>query len=290
MNSTRRMIALSLATALSVQPLAGAQHTPPSPCPCTVDGGCYPKPITWGHYGTRWRTWPGVDFSAADAKQPGTSVLGPWQAPEPEKEEQHAPPSLESEKPKEAETEERPPIDTPPLNLPTLPFPTTPPTTTPPTAPPQNGTTPSQPPSLPPFLQPTPTPPAAPGTFRPLPGTEPMQPNSGGNPPRPAEVPLGPSGNYLPPAGRSRPATADERDAPPALPLHFTQGSAPAPSALAFQPSSSPRRLPAPPAHQADSSVVPAGASVGNSTRHQAQPAVYTPANDPPPVLPAFGR
>ncbi len=32
---------------------------PTTPCSCAADGICRPKRDTWGHYHTRWRTWPG---------------------------------------------------------------------------------------------------------------------------------------------------------------------------------------------------------------------------------------
>lgn len=277
MKATQKVMALGLSAALCVEALGGGAHVAPaSPPPCTVDGACYPKHNTWGYYGQRWRTWPGVELSAAKPERPETSVLGdkPFEAPRPEEEERQAPPPLESSKPESEEAAGEPPANTPPLNLPPLPL------QTPPAAVPQeNGQT--APPPLP-FeqpMQPTTPPPA----LRPLPGTEPPP----GNPPRPTEVPLSPPGASFPQGGSLRPVAPREADVPPAMPLHLTKRSLEAP-VVSGQSSITIRRLPSVPAVQPASRVVTAGAAMKPGVQPRALPAVYTPSADLPPALPAF--
>lgn len=282
MKATQKIVALGLSAALCVDALgAGAHVAPPSPPRCSADGTCHPKHNTWGHYGQRWRPWPGVEFTSAEPDgTPGTSVLGGrgYETPDPEEEERQAPPPLESSQPADEEEGTVPPADTPPLNLPPLPF------QTPPAPPQENGQTP--PPTLP-FGQPTPpqTPvPSTIPTFRPLPGTEPVP--APGSPPRPTEVPLSPPGaRRLPQVRPGQPATAGAEDAPPALPLQLTQRSAaPFP---AIQPATAPRRLPDLP-QTMDRGVLPAGTATTPGVQPRVLPAIYTPADDRPPALPAF--
>lgn len=283
MKSTHRLVALGVVVSLGLNVLAAGSHAlPVSPPPCSPDGSCYPKRGNWGHYGTHWRPWPGANANTPAPITPeGSSLLKPHEPPRPELEEQHAPPPLETTKPEE-ESSETPPADTPPLNLPPLPFPTPPatqpqpqPGTPPATTPGPEGST---PPPLP-FPSTTPSSTPSPSTL-PFPGTE-------SAPARPNEVPLSPPGTQFRPGKRTRPETANENDAPPTLPLHFTQRSAAGKGLAAARPTL--RRLPSAPAAGADRGVVNAAAVMPASARHQAQPASYTPAScDPPPALPVF--
>ncbi len=71
---------------------------PPTPSPCAADGVCRPN-REWGHYETRWRSWPGDPTSQqqptrADASAPGEADeqgLGPFQLPLPEQEDLRGP-------------------------------------------------------------------------------------------------------------------------------------------------------------------------------------------------------
>lgn len=284
MNSTHRIVAIGLAASFCLEALGAGSHVlPVSPPPCAPDGSCYPKPATWGHYGTHWRPWPGASANTPTPRTPeGSLLLDPASPPPPEQEEQHAPPPLPTS---DAEEDEgpTPPVDTPPLNLPPLPF-QTPPGSEPPSQP---GTTPPATRPGPEGSTPPPLPfPSAPGTT-PAPSTLPF-PGTQGAPARPNEVPLSPPGSQFQQPMRVRPSTANQDDAPPALPLHFTQRGESSLRVASEQPSL--RRLPtAPVATGTNRGVVNAAASMPASARHQAQPASYTPeSNNPPPALPSF--
>lgn len=289
MKATQRIVALGLSAALGMDALGAGVHVlPPSPPRCTADGACYPKHNTWGYYGQRWRTWPGVELAVPAAAAPETSVLGEqgYETPKPEEEERQAPPPLETTKPAEEEGAEgaQPPADTPPLNLPPLPFPTPQPGA------PQPGTQDNDqtpPPPLP-FQPMPPTTPVPAPTLRPLPGTQPLP--APGIPGRPTEVPLSPPpGAALPQRNRAGAATANEQDAPPAMPLHLTQRTSTMPSS-SVQMGTKPRRLPNVATTRFDSGLMPAGAALSPSAKPRALPAIYTPPDDRPPVLPAFGK
>ena len=69
---------------------------PATPCPCAADGICRPNTTTWGHYTTRWRTWPGeaagrqptpADGVPDDQPQP----LPPYETPTPDQEDLRGP-------------------------------------------------------------------------------------------------------------------------------------------------------------------------------------------------------
>jgi hypothetical protein len=268
---------------------AGTHVAPPSPPPCTIDGACYPKHETWGHYGQRWRPWPGVDVRITKPEREERSVLGDqgYETPPPEEEERQAPPPLETTRPEEEENGAEPPVDTPPLNLP--PIPPAPGRT------PENG---EAPPSLP-FGQPMPPTPAptTPPTFRPLPGTEPPPPMPETTP-RPTEVPLSPPGARLLPQIPGEPAPTIQQDAPPAMPLQLTQRAITQPPTasqahvmtLRRLPVTTVRRLPMVRQNDEPGSVVPAGAAASPGVKPRALPAVYVPSEDQPPALPAFGK
>lgn len=79
---------------------AFAAHPPldrPSPPPCCADGRCYPNPLTFGWYETRWRRWPMecMDTMPADqlgpASQPSSDIR-PYDPPPPDEEDRRAPP------------------------------------------------------------------------------------------------------------------------------------------------------------------------------------------------------
>jgi hypothetical protein len=104
----------------------------PTPPPCCADGLCYPNPVTWGHYPTRWRRWPG-DYLEPLPPQltppaPLPADLPPYEAPSPEEEDRRAPPPTA---PREAppRTPEQPltdptaapPGETPPSTTPAAP-------------------------------------------------------------------------------------------------------------------------------------------------------------------------
>ena len=294
MKATRTILALTLAIALCAENLAVAAHViPPTPPPCSADGVCYPHRNTWGHYGTRWRQWPGV---AAPTPTPALpeSVLPAFEAPQPEEEERQAPPPIEVPAPEEEEDDEEgdAPPDVPPFTLPPLPQPTRPGQPAPArpegTAPPPLpfGQPPERPTTPLPFGEPLErpgTPP--PATLRPAPMT-PAAPTPGGLVP-PAPLPFGPEAQ-TPLRPSSRPAAINDFDAPPGLPSNLTQRTTRAAVSLTGQVPASPRRLPTASA-AADGGVVPAAVAIGQGVP-RALPAVYTPANDPPPSMPKFGR
>jgi hypothetical protein len=93
---------------------------PTPPC-CCADGYSYANPITWGHYGTRWRRWPTEVYAAAapGAARPPQLVPGipAYELPPAEEEERRAPaptPRAESEIEKQEKLERSTPT-TPPL-------------------------------------------------------------------------------------------------------------------------------------------------------------------------------
>lgn len=90
-----------------------------TPPPCTADGSCTPNRATFGVHPTRWRRWPGDTDSTGPTLSEATegdSLLTPFETPEPEEEDQHAPPPIEDD-PGFEEADELPPleIDLPPL-------------------------------------------------------------------------------------------------------------------------------------------------------------------------------
>ncbi len=90
-----------------------------TPPPCTADGACTPNRATFGFNKTRWRRWPGDTDSAMPTpsdEATGDSLLTPFDTPEPEEEDQQAPPPIEDD-PGFEEADELPPleIDLPPL-------------------------------------------------------------------------------------------------------------------------------------------------------------------------------
>lgn len=94
---------LCLAIAVLAATLAGSGSLsygvtgcrPQTPCPCAADGVCRPKRETWGHYKTRWRTWPGEirgeQPTEADAPTAGKESLPPFETPLPELEDLRGP-------------------------------------------------------------------------------------------------------------------------------------------------------------------------------------------------------
>lgn len=141
-----------------------AAHPPldrPTPPPCCADGICYPNPVTWGWYETRWRRWPTEDLqptpaAPVPAEQVGPDIM-PYETPTPEEEDRRAPPPSKSpadEQEAEPETPATTPVR-PPTGIGTEPAPSGEPTS---------------PPTVRPFSSPLapPTPPsAAPGTRMP---------------------------------------------------------------------------------------------------------------------------
>jgi hypothetical protein len=100
---------LSVATAglclLGSLALAGT-HTPPSPPPCTADGGCHPA-REWGIQRPRWRRWPGAESSTAardGAVADPRNPLSDYAKPDPTEEDREAPPRVDAI--------ERPPVET----------------------------------------------------------------------------------------------------------------------------------------------------------------------------------
>ena len=83
----------------------------PTPPPCCADGVCYPNPVTWGTYPTRWRRWPTVALAPtpAEAAAPGAAdeALPPFEPPRKEEEDRRAPPPTQpvEERPTEGEGE-----------------------------------------------------------------------------------------------------------------------------------------------------------------------------------------
>ena len=69
----------------------------PTPPPCCADGRCYPNPLTFGWYETRWRRWPVECMEPIPAGQqiPGTQPIEgipTFEPPTPEEEDRKAPP------------------------------------------------------------------------------------------------------------------------------------------------------------------------------------------------------
>ena len=94
---------LCLASGVLVAMLAGSGRLsygvtgckPQSPCPCAADGVCRPNRETWGHYRTRWRTWPGEvsrdEPTPADTPSAEERTLPPFETPTPEQEDLRGP-------------------------------------------------------------------------------------------------------------------------------------------------------------------------------------------------------
>jgi hypothetical protein len=156
----------------------------PSPPPCCADGICYPNPMTWGHYATRWRRWP-TDYleplpPEAIPPAPLPADIRPYETPPPEEEDRRAPPPTTPRG--EREAEDQAPV--PPGRAPAV----TPPAPTTPVAPPV------QPPATLPFGEPQGEGPAQPLDTAPPPTTLPF----GGEPP--TTLPFGePMGDSDPP-------------------------------------------------------------------------------------------
>jgi hypothetical protein len=179
----------------------------PSPPPCAADGRCYPNPLTYGWYETRWRRWP---LECIEQGPPGQTTPQPLEGidttekPGKTTEDQKAPPPTE---PREE------PIRTPVPN----------------TGPSGQGGTQQPgvitPVPLPagPLLQPGETPPASP--YRNLP---PYNPG-------------GPSGK----SGLKESTSIDESDPPPALPFGPRSVMPAAPVREASRPPALPIRRPA---------------------------------------------
>lgn len=82
---------------------------PQTPCPCAADGVCRPNRETWGHYKTRWRTWPGEISgdkpTVADAPTTEAETLPPFETPIPEQEDLRGPPKEKPSKDEEPAAE-----------------------------------------------------------------------------------------------------------------------------------------------------------------------------------------
>jgi hypothetical protein len=149
--------------------LAIAAHPPldrPTPPPCCADGICYPNPITWGWYETRWRRWPTEELQptpAPAAPIPGKKIpdIPAYETPPPEEEDRRAPPPTKprAEAEEGAEVPGEAPVAPPPGGGPEAPR--TAPLTPPPggqlTPPPAAPLTPGPPAPLTPPLTPPPT-------------------------------------------------------------------------------------------------------------------------------------
>jgi hypothetical protein len=185
--ATAGLLLLSLSnSSFAVAPPCPDRPTPP---PCCADGRCYPNPLTFGVYETRWRRWPLEVAALAPENQPGAAVppagdVPRFETPPAEEEDQKAPPPTEPR----AEP------------LPNVPVNAAPGSPTGPGGPTQPGG-PSTPPQTVPMMQP---PPAAPGGTpttplgppRSLPRYEPQTPST-----RPPSrlVPNGPTSESDPP-------------------------------------------------------------------------------------------
>ncbi len=223
MTRPRRLTAALLgATMLGAGPLGVgvAEATipisrPASPSPCAADGSCHPQP-TWGWTQQRWRRWPG-DYDTGKPAEPTKAVgedslLNGIDPPPMEDEDAQAPPSIE-------ESEEAREEGAKDLNLPPLPAPAAPPALG---APGMNA--PAAPGLRAPGL-------GAPGQGGPgqgapnavpaenAPNGLPFPPFRGVTPPAPGPgAQLAPPGNSVP-----RTVTRPAEDAPPQMPLGFTQ-------------------------------------------------------------------
>jgi len=75
---------------------------PETPCPCAADGVCRPKSESWGHYKTRWRSWPGEQHgqqpALADPTDGPEQALPPFETPIPEQEDLRGPAKDKKEK------------------------------------------------------------------------------------------------------------------------------------------------------------------------------------------------
>lgn len=199
---------------------------PASPSPCAADGSCQPQP-TWGWTQQRWRRWPG-DYDTGKPAEPTKAdgedtLLKGIDPPAMEDEDAQAPPSIEeSEEAREEGAED--------LNLPPLPAPAAPPAMG---APAMNAPAPGAP-GLRAPVQGGPN--AAPAEN--APAGLPFPPFRGVTPPAPA-----PGAQIAPPASAvPRTGSRQTEDAPPQMPLGFTQ----------LQPQVDHRVLPA-------SNIVPVG-------------------------------
>ena len=70
----------------------------PTPPPCCADGKCYPNPLTFGVYPTRWRQWP-VQYAQStstgqlpEGVQPDNREIPQFELPSAEEEDRKAPP------------------------------------------------------------------------------------------------------------------------------------------------------------------------------------------------------
>jgi hypothetical protein len=68
----------------------------PTPCPCKAEGVCRPNELEWGHYQTRWRSWPGESKQVGatpDSADPSQDplLLKPFEHPMPEEEDLRGP-------------------------------------------------------------------------------------------------------------------------------------------------------------------------------------------------------
>ena len=159
----------------------------PTPPPCCADGICYPKPDTWGVYGTRWRRWPGDELEPTPASRaPGKAVpdLEPYETLPPELEDRSAPPPTKPRAEAEGEGERPPERPIAPGPGGEMEAPRGTPLTTPPesplTAPPESPLVPR--PTTP--FSPGPTSPFSPGTpTSPVPQGDRMPWENGGNEP-----------------------------------------------------------------------------------------------------------
>ncbi len=101
----------------------GGSCQPPTPSPCAADGVCRPKADSWGHYETRWRSWPGEPMSqrptsagrGPDGKAQG---LAPFELPKPEQEDLRGPVKNKSDKKKKATDIPTPAIEVPVMEIP----------------------------------------------------------------------------------------------------------------------------------------------------------------------------
>lgn len=94
---------------------------PETPCPCAADGICRPKRATWGHYKTRWRTWPGEvrgeEPELADTPTAGDEELPPFETPLPEQEDLRGP-AKDKKDSDDGDAADGDPLDVPDVLLP----------------------------------------------------------------------------------------------------------------------------------------------------------------------------
>ena len=102
MRFKKRTTAGLLLLSLGGSSFAAAPPCPdrPTPPPCCADGRCYPNPLTFGVYETRWRRWPVEVAALGPDGQPGTlpaatDDIPRFEAPPAEEEDQKAPPPTE---------------------------------------------------------------------------------------------------------------------------------------------------------------------------------------------------